>query len=83
MDWIQLAQERDQWQTVVNAAEPVDSNTLLGLLVPEDNGSTILSNVAMWAFTKLQCVTSEKRPEAVKVYVCTYRRETHVTGPNV
>jgi hypothetical protein len=83
VDWIQLAQNKDQWQTVVNAAVPVDSNTLLGLLVPEDTGSTILPNFGIGVFTKLQCVTSEKRPEAIKVYVCTCWRQTDVTGSNV
>jgi hypothetical protein len=36
----------------VNAVVTVDSNNLLGLLVPEDTGSTILSNVAICVFTK-------------------------------
>jgi hypothetical protein len=84
VDWIQLAQDKDQWQIVVNAAVPVDSNTLLGLLVREDTGSTILPNFGTGVFTKLQCVTSEKRPEArIEVYVYTCWRQTDVTGPNV
>jgi len=83
VDWIQVAQDKDQWQTVANAPVPLDSNTLLGLLVPEDTGSTILPNFGNGVFTKLQCVTSEKRPEAIKVYIGTCWRQTDVTGPNV
>jgi hypothetical protein len=83
VDWIQVAQDKDQWQTVMNAAVPVDSNTLIRLLVPEGTGSTKLLNFGVGIFTKLQCVTSEKRPEAIKAYVCTCWRQTDVTGPNV
>jgi hypothetical protein len=83
VDWIQLIQYKDQWQTVVNAAVPVDANALLGLLVSEGKGSMILPNVATCVFTKLRCVTFEKRPDVVKVYVGTCRRPTAVTGPNV
>jgi hypothetical protein len=70
VDWIQVAQDKDQWQTVMKVALSVDSNTLLGLLVPEDTGSTRRLNFGIGVFTKLQCVTSEKRPKAIKVYIC-------------
>jgi hypothetical protein len=53
----------------VNEAAPVDSDNLLGLLDPEYTGSMILSNFDIAVFTELRCVTSEKRPEAIKVYV--------------
>jgi len=66
----------------VSAALPVDSNTLLGLLVPEDTGSTIFPNFDIGVFTKLQWVTFEKSHEAIKDNVCTCWRQTDVTGPN-
>ena len=42
----------------------------------------MLPNFGIGVFTKLRWVTSEKSPEAIKVYVCTCWRQTDVTGPN-
>ena len=50
-------------------AVPVDSNTLLGLLVPEYTGSTVLPNFRIGVFTKLQYVTPEKSPEAIIIII--------------